>query len=113
MNKPWTAVYWSGRVTEDWMFTTAYAAEANWNDTFWKHDRFNELLKTARAELDPAKRREMYYEMQRIVRDEGGVVVPMFANYVFALADRVQHGTLAGNWNLDGMKFAERWWFES
>jgi len=113
MNKPWTAVYWSGRVTEDWMFTTAYAADANWNDTFWKHERFNELLKAARAELDSAKRREMYYEMQRIVRDEGGVVVPMFANYVYALADKVQHGTLAGNWNLDGMKFAERWWFES
>jgi peptide/nickel transport system substrate-binding protein len=54
----------------------------------------------------------MYAEMQRIVRNQGGVVVPMFANYVFAMSDKVQHdGTLAGNWNLDGMKFAERWWF--
>ncbi len=36
----------------------------------------------------------------------------MFANYVFAMNDKVQHdGTLAGNWNLDGFKFAERWWF--
>jgi peptide/nickel transport system substrate-binding protein len=112
MKEPWTAVYWSGRVTSDWMFTTAYAADANWNDTFWKHDRFNKLLVEARATLDPDKRAEMYAEMQRLVRNQGGVVVPMFANYVFAMSDQVQHdGTLAGNWNLDGMKFAERWWF--
>ena len=53
----------------------------------------------------------MYYEMQQIVRDEGGVVVPMFANYVMALADTVQHGAMAGNWDMDGNKFMERWWF--
>ena len=53
----------------------------------------------------------MYFEMQQIVRDEGGVVVPMFANYVFAMADKVQHGPLAGNWDMDGDKFIEKWWF--
>jgi peptide/nickel transport system substrate-binding protein len=30
--------------------------------------RFNELLVAARAELDEDKRREMYYEMQAILR---------------------------------------------
>jgi peptide/nickel transport system substrate-binding protein len=91
MQKPWVAVYWSGRPTEDWMFSIAYAAGASWNDTFWNHERFNQLLKLARAELDEQKRREMYVEMQRLVRDEGGVVVPMFANFVFAMSTKVQH----------------------
>ena len=112
MTKPWCACYWSGRVTSDWMFTTAYAADADWNDTFWKNDRFNKLLKEARGVLDSDKRAEMYAEMQRLVRDDGGTVVPMFANYVFATSKSVRNdGTLAGNWNLDGMKFTERWWF--
>ncbi len=111
MKKPWSAVYWGGRPTEDWMFSTAYAAGAAWNDTFWTHDRFNELLIGARAELDNAKRREMYVEMQRIVSDEGGVVVPMFNNYVFAMSTKVEHGPMQGNWDLDGGKFTERWWF--
>lgn len=112
MTKGWCACYWSGRVTADWMFSTAYAADADWNDTFWEHERFNKLLQEARAVLDADKRAEMYTEMQSIVRDEGGTVVPMFANYVFATNQSVQHdGTLAGNWNLDGMKFSERWWF--
>ncbi|MFQ5773662.1 MAG: ABC transporter substrate-binding protein [Kiloniellaceae bacterium] len=112
MKKPWCAVYWGGRPTEDWMFSTAYAEGVPWNDTYWKHDRFNKLLKLARAELNQAKRREMYVEMQKIVRDEGGVVVPMFANYVFAMSKKVQHEDQMGaDKDLDGTKGMERWWF--
>jgi peptide/nickel transport system substrate-binding protein len=111
MQKPWCAVYWGGRPTEDWMFSTAYASGASWNDSFWEHERFNQLLIEARAELDEAKRREMYVEMQTIVSDEGGVVIPLFNNYVFAMSNKVEHGPMQGNWDLDGGKFIERWWF--
>jgi peptide/nickel transport system substrate-binding protein len=111
MKKAFCAVYWSGRPTPDWMFTLAYSEGSNWNDTYWKHDRFNKLLLQARAELDQAKRREMYIEMQTIVRNEGGTVIPVFANWVFAMNKKVQHGEMAGNWDLDGAKGAERWWF--
>lgn len=111
MKKGWGACYWGGRPTEDWMFSTAYQGGASWNDTFWKNDRFDSLLIQARAETNQTKRREMYYEMQQIVRDQGGVVVPMFANYVWATTDQVEHGVLAGNWDLDGSKLIERWWF--
>ena len=111
MQKPWCAVYWGGRPTEDWMFSTAYSDGAPWNDTFWSHDRFNLLLRAARAELDQAKRREMYVEMQGIVSDDGGVVVPMFANYVFAMSMGVEHDEMAANMDLDGNKGMERWWF--
>jgi len=112
LKKPWCAVYWGGRPTEDWMFSTAYAAGAPWNDTFWEHERFNQLLVAARAELKEVKRREMYVEMQRLVRDEGGVVVPMFANYVFAMSNKVQHDeSMGADKDLDGTKGMERWWF--
>ena len=70
MKKPWCAVFWGGRPTEDMMFSTAYASGAAWNDTAWEHKRFNELLVGARGELDEPKRRSMYVEMQRIVHDE-------------------------------------------
>jgi len=113
LKEPFTAVYWFGRPTEDWMFSTVYAEGVPWNDTNWKHERFNRLLKEARAELDTDKRREMYYEMQRIVRDEGGAVIPVFANFVFATRDNVGHPDgLAANIGLDGLRLIERWWFE-
>ena len=111
LKKPWCAVYWGGRPTEDWMFSTAYAAGAPWNDSFWTHERFNKLLLQARAELDETKRRTMYVEMQKIVGDEGGVVVPMFNNYLMGLSKKVQHDEMGSNWSLDGFRAIERWWF--
>jgi len=113
MNKPWSAVYWGGRPTEDWMFTTAYASGAAWNDTFWENDRFNELLVQARSELDETKRAEMYAEMQNILRTDGGVVIPMFASYVMAHSDRLKTPDVVGaNWTMDGFRALERWWFD-
>ena len=61
--------------------------------------------------MDEVTRADMYVEMQRIVSDEGGVVVPMFNNYVFAMNENVQHDEMAANWTLDGNKGMERWWF--
>lgn len=112
IKKPWVSCRWAGRATEDWMFTTAYAANAPWNDTLWNHERFNKLLVEARAETDTAKRREMYAEMQRIVRDEGGAVIFVFPSDLHAASDKIKYENLAGNWQMDGGKCCERWWFE-
>ena len=112
LKKAWCASYWSGRPTCDWMFSTTYAPDAAWNETFWKNERFGELLLAARAETDDAVRGEMYAEMQQIVHDDGGVVVLVFNNYVDAASKELAHGKLAANWEADGLKIAERWWFE-
>lgn len=112
MKKAWCMCYWGGRVSEDMMFTTAYSSGANWNDSFWENDRFNKLLVEARGELDDAKRREMYGEMQTIVHNDGGVIVPMFAQYVEAATDKLAHNEIAGNMGFDGMRLHERWWYK-
>lgn len=113
LNKPFCACYWSGRATEDWMFATAYEAGVPWNDSQWDGDdsaRFQELLLSARAELDSDKRREQYFEMQEILRDEGGVLIPMFANYVQAVNNRISSPDTVGNlWQMDNARMAERW----
>jgi peptide/nickel transport system substrate-binding protein len=112
MKKPFVASYWGGRAIEDQMFTTAYARGGAWNDSFWDHDRFNELLVAARSEVNEDTRREMYQEMQQIVSFEGSVIIPMYNNYVMAVSDKV--GTpekISANWNLDGFRCVERWWF--
>ena len=38
--KGWSACFWFARVTADWMFTMAYAADAPANDMHWKHEAF-------------------------------------------------------------------------
>lgn len=50
-------------------------------------------------------------EMQRIVSDEGGVVIPIFNNYVWITSTKVEHDPMSGAWPNDGQKAMERWWF--
>ncbi len=76
--------------------------------------RLNRILVEARQVTDEKKRGEMYRELQRIASEQSGVVIPIFANSVFALADKVQHPqTLAGNWEMDGGRLLERWWMKA
>ncbi len=112
LKKAWCACYWSGRATEDWMFSTAYESGVPWNDTNWENKRFQELLLKARAELDAAKRKTMYTEMQMLMSQEGGTIVPMYANYVDAHSTKIANsGTIGNNFQLDGSRLIERWWF--
>ena len=111
LKKPFVATYTNGRPTVDWMMTTFYAADAAWNDTFWKPARFNELLVAARSETDDGKRAKMYAEMQQLLQDDGGMLNIMFNNYVCAHSKKVAHGEVGNNWDLDGMKITSRWWF--
>jgi peptide/nickel transport system substrate-binding protein len=109
--KPWCTAYWFGTPTPDDILTQAYSAGASWNDSAWNNEKFNKILVAARSELDNGKRAEMYRDLQLLVRDEGGVVIPLFANDVFATNDRVRHGKLANNYEVDGRMFFDRWWF--
>ncbi|MGI9433817.1 MAG: ABC transporter substrate-binding protein [Geminicoccaceae bacterium] len=112
LNKSWCASYWGGRPTEDWIFSQIYAAGADWNETRWDNERFNQLLTEARSELDSAKRRELYVEMQRLVHDDGGAVIPVFMAYTHAATNAIGlPEQMANNWELDGHKNGERWWF--
>lgn len=108
-NHKWAMCYWGGRPTEDLMFSVAYADGAPWNDANWSNAEFNRLLRAARAERDDNKRRQMYYDMQRIVSDEGGTVVPLFNNFMH-VGKGIGHGKVATNWSFDGLRFMERWW---
>jgi peptide/nickel transport system substrate-binding protein len=75
------------------MYSTAYLSTAEWNDTRFFNERFDNLLIEARAELDQARRREMYHEMGMMVRDEGGLICPMFNDFIDATGQRVQGWT--------------------
>ena len=111
LKKSWCHCYWGGRPTADMFFTISLAADAAWNDSHWKHPRFNELLLAARGETDDAKRAGMYAEMQQLVHDDGGQQVLMFSNYVGALGTKVVHGELNSDLDSDGGYMYDRWWF--
>ena len=68
------------------MLKPAYIPDSKWNDTVWRTgpvaDRFNSIVEQARSKTDTTKSRAMYYEAQALVNDDGGALIPMFANYI-------------------------------
>jgi peptide/nickel transport system substrate-binding protein len=111
MHKPFCMSYWGGRPTCDYAFSTLYTDDATWNDTSWKNPRFNELVRTARAETDDAKRQALYAEAQQIIHDDGGLILLLFSDNVLARSKKLAHGELNSNFPNDGALLFERWWF--
>ena len=112
LKKPFCFVKWGARPTPDNMFSLTYASGAAWNESHWENARFNELLVKARSELNEELRTEMYREMQVLAKDDGGTIIPVFANFVCARGKNVMHGpSVAASWENDGARAAHRWWF--
>lgn len=106
----WYMTYWSGRMTEDDMLSTVFAPSSQRNYTHWKNPQFISLLSAARSETDDGKRRTLYGEMQTLVSDDGGAVIPVFGNYLNAFNHRVIPPQAVGtNEDLDGGRLIERW----
>ena len=87
--QPFSTSYWSGRPVQDQMYSTAYLSTADWNDTRFKNPQFDQLLVAARAELDSAKRKQMYADMALILHNEGGLIAPMFNDFIDGVSDKI------------------------
>jgi peptide/nickel transport system substrate-binding protein len=90
MKTPICVSSWNMRPTANVMLTLAYKSDAPWNEVHWKNERFDELLLASRAEADPAKSQELYCEMQKLVSDDGGNVIPLHAAYLDAISSKVK-----------------------
>ncbi|MBI3900094.1 MAG: ABC transporter substrate-binding protein [Gammaproteobacteria bacterium] len=106
MKRPFCASYWSGRNTADLMLSVVYKSDAVWNETYWRRPDFDRLLETARAELDVA----MYYDLQQMVRDDGGEIIPMFNNTIDAVSSKIKGFVALPTYEMSGFRAAERVW---
>ncbi len=91
MKEPLNVVSWNMRPTANAMMSIQFAPHSNWNDTFWNNDRFGDLLKLSLAETDAAKRHAMHCEMQTLVHDGSGMVIPYHVNILDGVNDKI-HG---------------------
>lgn len=90
MKTPMNVVTWNMRPTANVMLNLAFAPDAPWNDTLWKDERMGKWLVEARAATDPTLRHELYCDMQKLISEESGMVIPAHRNYVDAKSDKVE-----------------------
>jgi peptide/nickel transport system substrate-binding protein len=62
-----------------------FRSDAKYNETNWHRPEFDKLLDRATVEVDPEARADLYREAQRIITEEGGSIIPVFASLVAAV----------------------------
>ncbi len=113
MKAPFCMSYRGGRPTADLALSIAYASTASQNDTHWKNADFDAKLLEARAMLDQTKRKEIYADLQAMISNDGGALIPMFGDYLDATSKKVKGVTTHPMFNLMGARLAEKVWLEA
>jgi peptide/nickel transport system substrate-binding protein len=90
---PFFATQWNMRPTANIMMSVAFASTAKWNESYWKNEQFDKMLVDVLAVTDPAKRKQMYCDMQTLIHETGGSIYPAHINYIDAAADHVKGRT--------------------
>jgi len=113
MKEPLNVVSWNMRPTANAMLAIQFAPGAKWNDTFWNNERFGELLKLSLAETDPVKRHAMLCEMQTLVHNGSGMVIPYHVNILDGVNDKIHEIPNQPLGPLGGSEWPEFAWIEA
>jgi len=103
----------NARPTADMVFTQFFKSDAQWNESGWKNEQFDQLLLLARGETDEAKRKQFYADMQVLVHDKCGVGIPLFITNLEAFSSRIKGASSHPLGAFMGFTCAEQVWLES
>ncbi len=101
------------RPTADMIFSLFYKSDAVWNETGWRNPRFDGLLLEARAEPDPSRRKQLYGEMQGLVREHCGNAIPVFMSVLDGYDQRLKGLYPVPLGGFMGYTFAEHVWWDA
>jgi peptide/nickel transport system substrate-binding protein len=101
------------RPTPDILFSLLYASEAPWNESRFKSEKFDKMMIEARGLLDQTKRKQIYNEMQAMVAEEAGTIIPAYISNVDAITSRLKGLEANPLGGMMGYAFAEHVWLEA
>lgn len=101
------------RPSADMLFTQFFKSDAPWNESGWNNPQFDQLLVLARAETDPARRKQLYADMQVLVHEKCGVGIPVFITNLEAYNSKVKGVTSHPLGSFMGYTFAEHVWLSA
>jgi peptide/nickel transport system substrate-binding protein len=87
-NRQTSTSFWPAQ-TLSVQYALSFLPDSPYNSTHFNDTEFNSLFTQARAEADPAKRKDLFHQMQVIIYDRGSVVVPVNADQVDAYSQKI------------------------
>ena len=101
------------RPSADILLTQFFKSDAQWNESRWKNEKFDQLLLAARSETDLAKRKQMYADMQTMINADAGIGIPLFLASLDGHSTKVKGLTPIPLGGLMGYNFAEHVWLDA
>ena len=107
------ASYWGGRPAATQMLDVAFQSNAPWNETHWQVPKFDQLLSAAKAESDEAKRKGMIWDLQAMLTDTGGSLIPCFRDWLDAASTKVGGLTPHSGFDMQNGRICEKAWLKA
>lgn len=101
------------RPSADVLLTQFFKSDAQWNESRWKNDKFDQLLLASRSETDLAKRKQMYADMQTMIHEQAGIGVPLFLASLDGHTTKLKGLSPIPLGGLMGYSFAEHVWLDA
>lgn len=100
------------RPTPDTYFSLLYASDAPWNESRYESEKFDSMMIEARGLLDEEKRTEIYWEMQEMIANDAGTIIPAFMSVIDGQSNKLKGMRQNPLGNMMGFAFAEHVWLE-
>jgi peptide/nickel transport system substrate-binding protein len=99
------------RPTPDILFSLLYASQAPWNESRYKSEKFDAMLVEARGMLDQTKRKDIYGQLQAMIAEEAGTIIPAYISGVDAVTAKLKGMDINPLGGMMGYSMAEHVWF--
>jgi peptide/nickel transport system substrate-binding protein len=87
----------------------ALRSDGPFNETVWKRPSFDKGFAKAEATVDPAKRKQIFFDLQKEQYDEGGYIIWGFNNTIDATNPKVKGVKPSNYYYLGGVDFKSYW----
>ncbi len=110
MKKPFFMSNWFVRPTAAMILSMVFTSDAPWNESDWRREDFDQLLRQAQKERDFGKRKQLYWTMQEMIHEDSGNIIPVFADAIDAYRAELKGVAPDAVGEVMGSRIAERVW---
>jgi len=89
MQQPLMVSYWFTGRPIDQLLNQIFRTGSSYNESAWSNPTFDQLLDSARAEMNDDRRRMLYQDAQRVVVEDSADMTPMFGDRLVGLSREV------------------------
>ena len=113
LKAPFVSSYWGGRAAATQMLVGRLPGGRAMERDALEQREVREAARDARGETDEAKRKPYIWEMQAMLNEQGGAIIPVFRDWLDAHLDKVGGHTPHGGYDMDNGYIMQKAWLKS